>query len=117
MPPAQPTARRSWASWRATSLGGRLDIQLVQTLLAMAKRLLDVLLHHGDGNPQTIRDVPLRQAIEMEQYEDRAALRAQFPQRRFQRSQPLLPVEHTLGMRCGANELRPFRRHGIRRVP
>src|ERR1700736_4586462 len=111
MTPAQPTARHSSASWRATSVVERLNIQLFQTLLAMAKRLLDVLLHHGDGNPQAIRDVPLRQAIEMEQYEDRAALRAQLAQRRFQHTQLLLAVEYALGMRCGANELRLFRRH------
>jgi len=39
--------------------------------------------------------------FEMEQYEDRAALRAQLAQRRFQHAQPLLAVKHALGMRCG----------------
>ena len=92
-------------------------VQLVQPLLAMIHSLPDILLHHGDGNAQLIRNVTLRESVKVEQDEHGTALRGQLSQRGFQDAHALLAIEHALCLGRRANQLVVFDGHAQSGVP
>jgi len=56
---ARSTTHHLPASWCATSVVGSFLAQVIQTPLTTTHCLFHVLLHHGDGNPQPIRNLAM----------------------------------------------------------